>query len=189
MRVIGLVVWFSLRVREVSGSIPESPHSLFYEKESNDMFNREMYSGVYMCIHTYISTYIYILYVYIHIYIHILIYIHIYISIHACSVSSLYINTKKTKKKKGYNTTLFPGGPPPQYWAGSTHVNFGVRMGSGALYVIWSYPFTTFKCKTKYISRKLSCSMYICKRLIWTLLYVDVDSKADSKPSNSFLNW
>ena len=46
------------------------------------------------------------------------------------------------KRKSGYNTTLFPGGPPPQYWAGSTSFNFGVRMGSGALNVIWSYPST-----------------------------------------------
>jgi hypothetical protein len=48
------------------------------------------------------------------------------------------IKTKKTKI--GFNTTLFPGGPPPQYWAGSNRVNFGVRMRTGALRLIWSNP-------------------------------------------------
>ena len=43
--------------------------------------------------------------------------------------------------KIGFNTTLFPGGPPPQYWAGSNRVNFGVRMRIGALRLIWSNPF------------------------------------------------
>ena len=38
------------------------------------------------------------------------------------------------------NGTLFPGGPPPQYWAGSNRVNFGVRMRTGALRLIWSNP-------------------------------------------------
>ncbi len=33
-----------------------------------------------------------------------------------------------------------PGGPPPQYWAGSNRVNFGVRMRTGALRLIWSNP-------------------------------------------------
>ena len=53
-----------------------------------------------------------------------------------------YVNKtkKKTKKKNGYNTALFPGGPPPQYWAGSNCVNFGVRMRTGGLQLIWSYP-------------------------------------------------
>ena len=44
------------------------------------------------------------------------------------------------KKKNGFNTTLFPGGPPPQYWAGSNRVNFGVRMRTGGLRLIWSNP-------------------------------------------------
>ena len=43
-------------------------------------------------------------------------------------------------KNIGFNTTLFPGGPPPQYWAGSNRVNFGVRMRTGALRLIWSNP-------------------------------------------------
>ena len=50
---------------------------------------------------------------------------------------------KKKKKKIGYNTALFPGGPPPQYWAGSNCVNFGVRMRTGGLQLIWSYPKVT----------------------------------------------
>ena len=48
--------------------------------------------------------------------------------------------TKEKRKKNGFNTTLFPGGPPPQYWAGSNRVNFGVRMRTGALRLIWSNP-------------------------------------------------
>ena len=47
---------------------------------------------------------------------------------------------KEEKKRSGFNTTLFPGGPPPQYWAGSNRVNFGVRMRTGALRLIWSNP-------------------------------------------------
>ena len=41
---------------------------------------------------------------------------------------------------KGFNTTLFPGGPPPQYWASSNRVNFGDRTRTGALRLIWSNP-------------------------------------------------
>ena len=50
-------------------------------------------------------------------------------------------NKRTPKKKFGFNTTLFPGGPPPQYWAGSNRVNFGVRMRTGALRLIWSNPY------------------------------------------------
>ena len=32
-------------------------------------------------------------------------------------------------------------GPPPHYWAGSNRVNFGVRMRTGALRLIWSNPY------------------------------------------------
>ncbi len=56
---------------------------------------------------------------------------------------SSFCKRKKKKEKKskiGFNTTLFPGGPPPQYWAGSNRVNFGVRMRTGALRLIWSNP-------------------------------------------------
>ena len=43
--------------------------------------------------------------------------------------------------EKGFNTTLFPGGLPPQYWASSNRVNFGDRTRTGALRLIWSNPF------------------------------------------------
>jgi hypothetical protein len=46
-----------------------------------------------------------------------------------------------SKGSKGFNTTLFPGGPPPQYWEGSNRFNFGDRTRTGALRLIWSNPF------------------------------------------------
>ena len=49
-------------------------------------------------------------------------------------------STHRAVNKNGYNTTLFPGGPPPQYWAGSNRVNFRDRTRTGALRLIWSYP-------------------------------------------------
>ena len=36
---------------------------------------------------------------------------------------------------------LFPSHCGPQYWAGSNRVNFGVRMRTGALRLIWSNPY------------------------------------------------
>lgn len=41
---------------------------------------------------------------------------------------------KKSKKQKNCLQHLqFPGGPPSQYWAGSTHVNFRDRTGIGCI--------------------------------------------------------
>ena len=40
----------------------------------------------------------------------------------------------------GYDTKLFPCGPPPQYWTGQHAFNFRVLMGSGAWASVWSYP-------------------------------------------------
>eukprot|EP00962_Isochrysis_galbana_P018844 scaffold5464_cov108-Isochrysis_galbana.AAC.1 len=37
----------------------------------------------------------------------------------------------------------FPRGPPPQYYPGSTRLNFAVRMGSGDFRVIWPHMETT----------------------------------------------
>ena len=44
----------------------------------------------------------------------------------------------KVRTKQNMQHPAFPRGPPPQYYLGLTLLNFGVRMGSGALGVVWS---------------------------------------------------
>ena len=51
----------------------------------------------------------------------------------------------RRKKAKGNQHQDFPTGPPRQYYPGSMQLNFKVRMGFGALCMIWP------------ISIKLSC--------------------------------
>eukprot|EP00962_Isochrysis_galbana_P003647 scaffold1041_cov124-Isochrysis_galbana.AAC.8 len=58
---------------------------------------------------------------------------------------------KKERKEEGKETgeqereeqnvqhPAFPRGPPPQYYPGSTRLNFAVRMGSGDFRVIWPH--------------------------------------------------
>ena len=40
-------------------------------------------------------------------------------------------------QKKAGSTSSFPSGPPPQYSSRLKLFNFGVRMGSGALILVW----------------------------------------------------
>lgn len=40
-------------------------------------------------------------------------------------------------KRESLQHQHFPRGPPPQYYAGRTKLNFTVRMGRGAFFVVW----------------------------------------------------
>ena len=44
---------------------------------------------------------------------------------------------EKLKMTKGYQHEGFPSGPPPQYSLRLKPLNFGVRMGSGVLGLVW----------------------------------------------------
>ena len=59
------------------------------------------------------------------------------------SVEYVLFCVSRVISEKVFNTTLFPGGLPPQYWASSNRVNFGDRTRTGALRLIWSNPFVT----------------------------------------------
>ena len=78
---------------------------------------------------------------------------------------------KGRKRKLGFNITVFPGGPPPQYLPDSNRVNFGVRMRTGALRLIWSNPFTQWSAVK--LGVKLSSS---------SSRFPSVDRIRDSRP-------
>lgn len=47
----------------------------------------------------------------------------------------------KKKKKNAFNTTVFPGGPPPQYDPGPNWLDFADRTRCGIFQLVWSNAF------------------------------------------------
>ena len=90
--------------------------------------------------------------------------------------------------KNGFNTTLFPGGPPPQYWAGSNRVNFGVRMRTGALRLIWSNP--TVSPRNKKLQKKTVRSPGIEPGSItWQATIITTRPRALTEKNKHTANW
>ena len=56
---------------------------------------------------------------------------------------SRWILGEQKKKGNGDSTTVFPRGPPPQYYPGQQAFNFRVLMGSGAFASVWPSPKST----------------------------------------------